>query len=55
MLLDLLQFYATLHHIEKVLAEIQEHQWCSFDQLDVNHVVGGEFADFTSVETIPLL
>jgi hypothetical protein len=36
-----------LHHAEEILSEIQEDQWRTFDQLDVDHVVGRKFTDLT--------
>ena len=54
-LLQLLHFYSILHHTEKILAEIQEDQRCSFNQLNVDHVVSRKFADFAFFERVSLL
>ena len=46
-LLELLHLHASLHHAEEVLREIQEHQRCPLDQLNIDHVVCRKFTDFT--------
>ena len=38
-----LHFYSLFYRVKKVLGEVEEDEWRSFDQLNVNDVVGEEF------------